>query len=328
MKVLVTGATGFIGSHIVDKLLSKGYSVRCIYRNTSNLRWLKEKPVELIEAGLSSKDGLAEAVKGVDYIYHAGGLVVAKNDEEYLKANRDGTVNLLNAALENAPDLKRFLYVSSQTAVGPSKSLDKPVDEATPMKPITGYGRSKKAAEEAVQTYFDKLPITVVRPPAVYGPRDTATLDIFKIASKGLLPLMGFNKKYVSIVHSEDLTRGIIEAAESDKTIGKKYFIASDKFYSWDEIMDVIKTALAKKRAIKLRIPHFTIMTVAGVSEFFNKFSKKPSVFNYEKGLDFIQDYWICSIDNAKKDFGYEQKVSLEYGMQDAIDWYKKNNWM
>jgi len=328
LKALVTGATGFIGSHLADLLLEKGYQVRCIYRKTSNLIWLKDKPFELIEAGLSDPDSLKNAVEGIDYIFHSAGLVTARNDEEYLKANRDGTKNLLEAALKYAPNLKRFLLISSQTAVGPSASLDNPVNEKTPLHPITAYGRSKKAAEEEALKYIDRLPITIVRPPAVYGPRDIGIYDIFKVVNKGLITLIGFKKKYISLINSWDLCRGILLAAESENSIGKSYFISSDKFYSWEEVMGIIKTEFGKKHIITIKIPHSLVLSIAGISEFFGRFSKKPPIFNYDKGKDFIQNFWTCSIENAKKDIGYEPKVSLEEGIRATLNWYKENSWL
>ncbi|HZV12723.1 MAG TPA: NAD-dependent epimerase/dehydratase family protein, partial [Candidatus Kapabacteria bacterium] len=169
MKALVTGTTGFIGSHLAEQLLSKGYDVRCLVRKTANLRWLENKPFELVYGGLSDMASLVAAVKDVDCIYHVAGLTAAKSREEFLRGNRDATRNLLEAAGENGNALKRFIYVSSQAAVGPSPTA-KPIDETFPYHPITAYGESKKAAEEEVQKFSSVFPITIVRPPAVYGP--------------------------------------------------------------------------------------------------------------------------------------------------------------
>lgn len=329
MKVLVTGATGFIGSHLADLLYEKGYSVRCTIRKTSNLQWLQGKPFELVEASLSDKQSLAKAAEGVDYIYHVAGLVAARSYEEFLKANRDGTINLLEAAKKHAPNLKRFLYVSSQTAAGPSLSLEKPLTEAEECKPLTRYGKSKKEAEQAVWKYKDQLPITIVRPPAVYGPRDAEIYKIFKAAKSGLGTMVGVLKpKYLSLIHSGDLVRGFVQAAESEKALGNTYFIASDEFYTWDKIIPLMAKAVGRKHILKLKLPHFLVLSVAAISGFFGVFSKKPPVFNYEKGIDFIQNYWTCSIEKAKQDFGYEQKITIEEGLKDTASWYKENKWL
>jgi len=328
VKVLVTGATGFIGSHVADKLLAKGYYVRCIARKTSNLRWLDGKNFEIVEASLDNPESLIKAVEGVDYVYHVAGLTFARNYEEFLKGNRDATANLISVVEKHAPNIKRFLFVSSQTVAGPAKSLYEPVDETTPRNPITSYGRSKKEAEDVVLSYKDKIPFTIVRAPAVYGPRDTAIYDIFRTVKMGLGTMVGFRDKYISLIHSEDLSRGIIEAAESEKTKDEIYFVSSEEFYTWKQLINIIAEKMNKKFVLKIRLPHFIVLTVAAISEFLGKFSDKPPVFNYEKGIDFIQDYWICSTEKAKRDFGYRQMMSIEDGMQNTIEWYKQNKWL
>ncbi|MFP4368912.1 MAG: NAD-dependent epimerase/dehydratase family protein [Candidatus Kapaibacterium sp.] len=327
-KAVVTGATGFIGSHVADKLLERGYEVICTVRKSSNLRWLKDKPIKTVEASLDDKESLKKAVEGADYIFHVAGLTFARNDDEFMRGNRDATKNLLEAAMEKAPDLKRFLFVSSQTVTGPSTALDKPVDETTVCKPLTAYGRSKKAAEEEVLKMKDLIPITVVRAPAVFGPRDTAIFDVFKSVRKGIGPLIGSKPKYISLIHSDDLVRGIIDAAESDKTIGGIYFVSSGEFYTWERLIDLIGKSFGNTKVLKLRLPHPLVLTAAGLSEFFGRFSTKPPVFNYEKGIDFIQDYWICSIEKSKRDFGFEQKVSIEEGIENTCKWYLDNKWL
>ncbi len=328
LKVLVTGATGFIGSHIADALLNKGYEVRCTYRKTSNLRWLKDKPLETIEADFFDVESLKEAVRDVDYIIHSAGVVAARNYEGFLKGNRDATINLLKAAEATAPNLKRFVHVSSLTAAGPAKSLEQPITEDMPPKPITAYGRSKIAAEEEVRAFKNKFPYTIVRPTAVYGPRDVAIFQMFQVAQKGLGTLMGFNKKYLNLIHSDDLVRGTIQAMESDKAVNQTYFLASEEIYNWQQIIDAIKNAFNRKFFVKIRIPHFLIYTIAGLTEFFGKFAKNPPIFNKDKAKDFVQEYWICSVEKAKRDFGYKQKTSLEDGIKQTIDWYKDKGWL
>jgi len=328
MVALVTGGSGFIGSHVVDLLIQKGFTVRCIVRKTSNLQWLTNKPVELFEVSLFDKAGLSRALKDVDYVFHIAGLTFARNFDEFLKGNRDVTRNIIESVFENSISLKRFLFVSSLTAVGPSKSLNEPVTEETACNPLTAYGKSKKLAEDELLKFKNDIPITIVRAPAVYGPRETAIYSVFKTVKAGLATMVGLKPKYLSLIHSEDLSRGIVESAFSDASVGETYFISSEKFYTWDYLIPLMSRMLNKKFVLKVKLPHFLVLTIAGLSEFFGKFSKKPPVFNYEKGIDFIQDYWICSIDKAKKDFGFKQKVSIEEGMKNTVDWYKKNKWL
>ncbi|MFN8367603.1 MAG: NAD-dependent epimerase/dehydratase family protein [Candidatus Kapaibacterium sp.] len=327
MKVVVTGGNGFVGSHIVDVLLEKGYTVHCLVRQTSDLRWLEDKPVTLVEGSIYDSNSLQTAFKDAEYIIHVAGLTAARNEEEFMKGNKNGTENVLRAALLYQSTIKKFVHISSMAAVGPATSLQQPLDESTPFHPITPYGVSKHAAEVVVHTAMSKLPITVVRPPAVYGERDSAILSFFQTVNKHLAPLIGFTDKWVSLIHVRDLAIGTVQAMESDNTTGKTYFISSEEFYNWNQISQLTAKVLGKK-CITLKIPHGIVMSLAYISEFFGRFSSKPPVFNYEKGKDIIQEYWICSVGNAKNDFNYRQTISLEQGIRQTTDWYKANKWL
>ncbi len=328
MKILVTGATGFIGSHLVDYLLELGYDVRATIRKTSNLQWLKDKNIELVETNLNSIDDVCKAVQDVDYIYHIAGLVAAKVYHAFLKANRDATETLLKACEQVNLNLQRFVLVSSQTVAGPSSSLENPQTEDDLPKPITSYGKSKLEGEKITLNYSEKIPVTIVRPPAVYGPRDTAIMDIFKLANKGIAPLIGFEDKFVSLIYVKDLVRGIVLAGESNISEGQIYFITSHQFYTWNEIMDTMKIALGKKHLLKVKIPNTLVLALAGISDIFGRFSEKPPVFNYEKGIDFVQKYWICSPEKARRDLDYVSEVSLEDGLTETAEWYKFMKWI
>lgn len=323
---VVTGGSGFVGSHLVDLLLSKGHKVKCIVRSSSNLRWLKDKDVEIINSGLYDLEKLKDVLKDADYLFHVAGIVKAKSMEDYIKGNVETTKNLLEAIKSVNKSIKRVVIVSSLTATGPSK-IGKPNNELTPLNPITRYGVSKKAEENLVKSYMKDIPITIVRPPAVYGPRDTEIYLIFKTYKSGLLPLIGFNKKEVSIVHVSDLVRGIFMAATCDKAAGEIYFIGSKEYYNWDEMGNAIAKGMGK-RALTLRLPHFLVYTVGAIAEFFSKFSSKAATFNFEKARDFVQEAQTCDSSKAFNHFGYQSEISLEDGMKSTINWYKDNKWL
>jgi len=323
---VVTGANGFVGSHLVDYLLTKGDKVHCIVRKSSNLKWLNGKDVIIHDSGLFDKNELKKNLKDADYLYHVAGVVKAKTEEGYFKGNVETTKKLLDSVLEVAPNIKRVLIVSSLTASGPSK-LDFPNNEDTQTNPITTYGRSKVAQEELAKSYMDKLPITIVRPPAIYGDRDTEIYLVFKTYKQGLMTLVGFNRKELSIIYVKDLVHGIYLAATKKIAKGETYFISSKEFYNWPQIGKVIKNAMGKG-AINLRLPHFLVYIVAAFAQFFSMFSSKPATFNLEKARDFVQEAWTCDTTKAQKDLGFVEKYSLEEGMKATIDWYKKENWL
>jgi nucleoside-diphosphate-sugar epimerase len=323
---LVTGANGFVGSHLVDYLLNKNFNVKCLVRKTSNLKWLNGKDVEIFNCGLFDRDGIKTAMENVNYVYHVAGVVKAKNIEGYFKGNVEATKILLETAEENKKNIKRFVVVSSQTVSGPSYD-GKPVNEQTECKPLTNYAKSKFEQEKLVFSYKEKIPVTICRAPAIYGERDTEIFIYFQTFSKGLTSLIGFDKKVLSLLHVADLAEGLFLAATSDKSIGEIYFISSEKYYTWDEVGAITSKELNKK-ALKIRIPHFIVYTVAAIAQFFAIFSSKPATLNIEKAKDLTQNAWICDTTKAINDFGYRQKISIEDGIKRTCDWYKKMKWI
>lgn len=323
---VVTGANGFVGSHLVDNLLDKGWKVRCIVRKSSNLKWLAQKNIEIYDCGLFDKDGLRKAFKDANYIFHVAGVVKSKTKEGYFTGNVETTKNLLDVALENTSTIKKFLVVSSQTVTGPS-TKDKPVDENSVCNPITTYGRSKLEEEKLALSYKDKLPITICRAPAVYGERDTEIFIYFQTFNKGLTTTIGFNKKELSLIHVIDLVEGFYLAAISEKSNGQIYFISSEEFYTWEEINSITSKVLNKKPII-IKVPHFLVYTIAAIAQFFAIFSSKPATLNIEKAKDITQQFWTCDTSKAIKDLGYRQKISIEEGIKRTCTWYKDMKWI
>ncbi len=333
---LITGATGFIGSWLAETLIEKGYKVIALIRQTSNKANLNHLNVEYRVADFKDINSLKKAVEGVDYVYHVAGVTKSKTELGYIDGNVRATENLLKATYEANLGIKRFLHVSSLAAVGPASSADKPVDEKTTAKPVTMYGSSKNISEQACQRFIyvptakvtTKLPVTIVRPPAVYGPRDKDILEFFITVNKGIMPIVGSGNKLISLIHVKDLVDGIIAAAESGESKGQTYFISSEKFYTWQEIGEITKNALGKKSVFKLTIPHFVVSIVAALSEMSNKSSPTPPPLNREKVKDIVQDYWICTAEKARNELGFKEKIGIEEGIQETVSWYKEKGWL
>lgn len=325
-KILVTGATGFVGSHVVDRLVERGRTVRCLVRQSSNLRYLKHPQIEFAYGGLDEATDWNAALADVDTIYHVAGLTFARRAKDYFTVNQRGTEAILAAAIRQRQRIKKFVQVSSLAAMGPGHD-DQPVDEDTQPAPITPYGQSKLAGEEAVFAASDLLPVTIVRPPAVYGPRDYALYELFKSIARGLSPMIGRYDKHVSLVHVHDLADGIILAGESAAATGRAYFISSDEVYVMREVADKIG-ALLGRRVRTLTIPRPVAFGVALVSEGVAAVTRKMPLLNRDKVKDFAQKNWGCSIARAKRELGYRQQVLLETGLRETIDWYKREGWL
>lgn len=323
---VVTGANGFVGSHLVDYLLEKNYEVRCLVRKSSDLKWLKEKNVKIFDCGLLDIDGMNTAFKDANYIYHVAGVVKSKTPKGYFKGNVDTTAALLEAALKNVSTLKKIIIVSSLTVTGPSQD-GVPVNENNKCEPITTYGRSKLAQENLAKSFMDKLPITICRAPAVYGERDTEIFIFFQTFNRGLMTTIGLDKKVISLIHVRDLVEGFHLASINENATGETYFISSEKYYTWDEVGDVTSNVMQKK-PFKVAVPHTIVYTVAAIAQFLSLFSKKPATLNLEKGRDITQNAWICDTSKAIHDLGYRQQISLEDGIKRTVEWYRQMKWL
>ena len=201
----VTGGTGFVGSHLVDLLLDGGCEVRCLVRDRTRLRWLQGKPVTLLEGDLGTWEVLREGVSGVDAVFHLAGVTAARSRGEYFSVNSEGSQNVARAALEAASPPGLFLFMSSLAALGPGRTDEAIVEERT-AEPVTDYGRSKLEGEKRLGTMED-LPLVVVRPSAVYGPRDREVYPLFRLAARGIVPIFNPSAR-LSLIHVEDLARG------------------------------------------------------------------------------------------------------------------------
>jgi dihydroflavonol-4-reductase len=324
---LVTGGNGFIGSHLVEALLKRGYRVRCLVRKSSNLQWLRGVQVEYGYGDITVTSSLPDALNGVNYIYHLAGVVEASDSETFYEVNVRGTENLLRVCVEGSHDLKRFVLASSQSAAGPCEDATC-MDESDIPHPISPYGKSNLEAEGVVLSYTDRVPATIIRPPAVYGPRDTMILPYFKMVKMGIKPLLGLtHRKYISLVYVCDLVRGFIQAAESENTIGEIYFLGDEKVFSRAEVLDGIAEALSV-RAVRIHVPDIIAYILVKLSPIIKSVVPSSATLSSGKAAELVQKYWLCDVSKARRDFGFESRVGLKEGLKMTADWYKKQGWL
>ena len=332
MKAYVTGGTGFIGSHLVEQLVDQGYHVTCLIRKTSNLRWLnhlltaKSPQVELVIGDLHDSDVLAQHVRDADLVFHLAGLTKAPDAATYDRVNAGGTERLIEACLGARTNLDRFVYCSSLAAVGPSCDATPNTEDVTP-QPLTDYGSSKLKGEMVVREYADRLPITIIRPPAVYGPRDTDIFLFFQMINRGVMPILGDADKLLSLVHVKDLVAGIYMAAVSERAIGETYFLTDGDIHTWMEIERIIADAL-EKYTFRVKVPFFLLDFLSIVTEAAAKITRQTPTLNRQKVRDLKQRSWICDSTKAQKELGYRPTYFLEKGIQETADWYQANGWL
>lgn len=320
MKALVTGGTGFIGSHLTEALLNENFDVYCIVRNPLKLRFLQGLNVKIIQGDCSQKETIEKIHWNFDYIFNLSGITKATHPEEFFQSNYIGTKNLVEVAVERNPSLKRFVHVSSLAAVGPCRD-GKPVDEKTEPAPVSEYGKSKLLGEKAVEFFKDRLPITIIRPPAVYGPRDSDFLTFFKMIKAGVV--LYLTEAIYSTIYVNDLVNGIITASKSEKAVGETFFIAEPQPYNTHQIVEAISDAIGK-RPVKIKIPKGIGMFFIRV---FQKFDKK-SIINSDKLKELVQPCWVCNTQKAEQLLGFKTKTKLKEGMEWTAKWYRMNQWI
>jgi nucleoside-diphosphate-sugar epimerase len=328
MKILITGGNGFIGSHLVEKLVSLDHNVRCLVRKTSDLTFLKgvKDRIELCFGDLQDKDSLTEIVKGVDKIFHLGGIVRAVKKETYYKINAIGTKNLVEAICGVNPGIKKLVYLSSQAATGPSKK-GVPVTESDNPAPLTDYGKSKLRGERIVLGYKMRIPVVIIRPPAVYGPRDRDLFSYFKMVKLGIRPVIGFSERKLNVIYVKDLVEGMIQASETEVANGKVYFLADPKIYTWTELGKIIEEELEVK-TLEIRLPPPLVLFVASLFTLCSFFTKRPALINTQKALEIIQKSWLCDPSLAQKELGFCTRFGFREGAWETIKWYKEKRWL
>jgi dihydroflavonol-4-reductase len=323
--ILVTGANGFVGSHLTEALLARDYRVRCMVRHSSDLTFIQDLPVEWAYADVRDVDSLREACQGVDAVCHCAALTRALDEATLLRTNTQGTEALAQACIKANPHLKRFLYLSSQTAAGPSQGADHYVDELYPPQPITWYGKSKLAAEGALQKLGGQLPVTIVRSAAVFGPRDRDFFTYFDLVKWGLSLQLGGERR-ISLIFVRDLVALILLALESERSAGQIYF-GCNRAHSYGEFSDAVARAL-NKRPLRIVLPEAVLTPIALWSKVQGRVTGKPALLNDQRVKDMRQQYWLCSGEKAERVLDYVPQYDLDTAVKETADWYLENGWL
>jgi nucleoside-diphosphate-sugar epimerase len=321
---LVTGGTGFIGSHLVESLLQDGWKIRCLIRETSSRRFLGHNEIEFAIGTLDDKTSLINSLKDVSTVFHLAGKINGKNREDFFKTNQQGTRNLLEAVRQSKVDLDHFILVSSLAAAGPSPDGHLLNENEIP-RPVNFYGESKLAAEQEAKRFSNYFPITILRPPAVYGPRDTETLQLIKLAGYGLRFIPGGEKNIFSTIHVTDLVSALLLASNRNDRQLRIYFIGDGKEYHWKEAYSIIRESLGKN-TFAIPLPwRPTLTTIKMLARFF---PRSAAGFYLDKINELDHNYWVCSINKAQDELGFKPQYDLKQGLQETIRWYRTKGWL
>ena len=328
-RVLVTGSSGFIGAQVLRHLAAEeGVLVRVFLRPESHGGVFPEG-VEVVRGSFGDREALAGAVRGVDRIVHLAGVTKAFDEAGYDAGNVMPVTNMLEAVREHNRGLKRFLFVSSLTVAGPALEGLRGVSEHDTPAPVSAYGRSKLRAEALCLECADDFPVTIVRPPAVYGPGDRDVLQVFQMLAKGVLLSAGSQaRQRFSLIYVDDLVDGMMMAARSEAAAGGIYYITSPRSLSWDELIAAAQPVVGFSSIRKFSLPEPLLFFVATLLGAVGSIRKKPALINRDKVNELVQDYWVCSSGRAERDFGFRAQTSLAEGIAKTISWYRQQGWL
>lgn len=326
MKGLVTGANGFVGAHLVRDLLGAGWDVRAMMRRTSDRIRLEGLKPEVVHADLLDAASLPAAVAGVDVVFHVAGAIAAADAAGFDQVNRDGTANLVRAVTTSDAPPRHFVHVSSLAAAGPSGG-DAPVRDGAPPRPVSAYGRSKLAAEGALDPLDGRAAITIVRPPSVYGSGDNATLELYRSVQRRLILAQTGRERRMSFIHAHDLARGLRLAGERPPSGRRVVYLAGPEDASLAEFQRRIARVLGV-RAFEVPIPD-AVLRVAGVAvDALKRWTGFTHAFGRDKVVEGLERGWLVSNDLAGRELGYAPQVGFDEGIREALAWYRSHGWV
>ncbi len=326
MKVLVTGASGFLGSHIAEQFAAAGHEVRLLLRRTSNREFLNFSHEEVI-GDVTDTTSLRPAVEDVDAVVHPAGLIKARDEAEFFAVNDEGTSNLLAAIEERTPRLRRFIYVSSMSAHGPSPGGRPRAASAEP-KPVSAYGRSKLGGERATRASAVAGRSVIFRMPVIYGPRDPALLPFFKAVRYRIAPLLRGGRNRLSIVYASDAAKAVVEATTAEANVdGRTYSPEDGAVYAWRDLLSAIESA-SGRRALLLSVPLVGYQAAGFASELFGRVLGRAQVFDRDKVREMRRRAWVCSSGALREDLGWRPSVQIEEGARLTHNWYREAGWL
>jgi len=330
MKILITGASGFIGSFIVEEALKRGFETWAAIRKSSSKEWLQDERIRFIELNLSSKAQLVEQLRGqdFDYVVHAAGVTKCLNKADFHRINTEGTKNLVEALIEVEMPLKRFVFVSSLSIFGAIKEQQpyEAIRESDTPQPNTEYGRSKLAAEQ----YLEKkkgLPYIILRPTGVYGPREKDYFIMAKSIQQHSDFAVGYKRQDITFVYVKDVVQAVFLALEKGED-GRKYFLSDGEVYQSATFSNLIHEALGRPWWIRITAPVWVLRIVTFFGEYIGRMTGKVTALNNDKYNILKQRNWRCDIQPAIDELGYQPKYKLKQGVEETIKWYKDNKWL
>ncbi len=331
MKILITGASGFIGSFIVEEALRQGFDTWAAVRRSSSREYLQDPRVHFIELDFSSEEALKEALKDhrFDYVVHAAGVTKCLKKEDFMRVNYEGTVNLVHALLSLQMPMKRFVYLSSLSVFGAIKERQpyQEISENDTPRPNTAYGKSKLKTEQFLDSIGNEFSYVVLRPTGVYGPREK---DYFLMAQSiaGHTDFsVGFKRQDITFVYVRDVVQAVFLALDRGMS-GRKYFLSDGNVYQSETFSNLIHEELGRPWWIRIKAPIALLRIITFFGEYWGHLTGKVTALNNDKFNILRQRNWRCNVEPACDELGFKPEYNLERGVKETIAWYKENHWL
>ena len=334
-RILVTGASGFIGEHLARRLLNDGAQTRCLVRASSRVDRLQEMGAELTVGDVGDRDSLISAVRGAQVVYHLAGANQARSADEFLRVNEQGTRNVAAAcAAQESPPV--LVYTSSLAAAGPARE-SRPCVESDPPAPVSHYGSSKLAGEQCLWELASEVPISIVRPPCVFGPQERFFFRMLQTAYNGRVIAPVSREHRYSLVHIEDLVACLVLAAscgnrlpavDSSEDRPGIYYVAHDEQPTWTEVGNLFAQVCGRPSVRTFQIPRSCCWTVGAGAELLSRCLRRHLALGVDKMREATAGSWLCSNARAKQELGFQPKDSLAVRLDETARWYRKHGWL
>ena len=331
MKVLITGGSGFIGSHIVDEALRRDMEVWVAVRKSTSRRYLQDSRINFIEMNINSADDVYEKLSSLsfDYVVHAAGVTKCADENDFFRINTEGTRQLTEGILRSGMKLRRFVYLSSLSVYGAIHEEQPyvPIKEEDHPQPNTKYGESKLLAEKYLDSISGKLPVVILRPTGVYGPREKDYFMMAKSIKNHVDFSVGYKRQDITFVYVKDVVKAVFLAMERGEE-GRKYFLSDGNVYQSTTFSNLIREELGHPWWIRIKSPLFLLKIITTIGEWTGRITGKVTALNNDKYNILSQRNWQCDITPAVKELGYSPEYDLQRGVKETIEWYKENKWL
>ncbi len=326
MRVVVTGGAGFIGSHLIEQLVARGDEVLCIERPGASTRWIERLPIQYSEAGIGDVSQLARHFEGADVVFHLAALTQARTPADYYAVNTEGTARVAEAIALHQEAAPRLILLSSLAAVGPNRNGEVLSPHSIPY-PLSHYGHSKLLAELVVHSYADRVQTTIIRFPAVYGPRERGVLAFFRLVARGVALTVGPWERQLSMIYVGDAVAGLVAAAAAPSTRGRTYCLAHPTPVTWGDFAGAVGRALGREPRL-MSVPSPAAHAIALGAETWAWLRRSSALLNREKIRELVQRRWVCDPSRATNEFGFDPQFGIDLGVSATAAWYRAAGWL